>query len=274
VLLKGSESPPVVRAFDPKQPHQTTDRTNSFLEENEIIDQSKKAKKLVVLTGSKQNTPCECFVSHPPQTRRTMSTTDKPNRQPVPPPTITYPEEGKKTGVATLFLGSGIPGALVQVWNIENTHSLGGGQVSANGRWAFSFSGAQSSGQQVIRAHQTWEGIKSDWSEERSYTVLLKPELDAPVIFEPKEGAQVDAIPVFSGDVTEAEGFVSIIDLDTGEVIANADVDPLKQWLTQVTKPLPPGPHRISALHNIKGTLSDWVRVRTFTVTAKGKGKT
>ncbi|WP_456023604.1 hypothetical protein [Pseudomonas protegens] len=202
-----------------------------------------------------------------------MSTTDKPNRQPVPPPTITYPEEGKKTGVATLFLGSGIPGALVQVWNIENTHSLGGGQVSANGRWAFSFSGAQSPGQQGIRAHQTWEGIKSDWSEERSYTVLLRPEIDVPVVFEPQEGAQVDAISVYSGDVTQATGFVNIIDLDTGVMIATADVDPLKQWCTQVTKPLPPGLHRISAIHNVNGNVSDWGRVRTFTVTAEGKGK-
>lgn len=203
-----------------------------------------------------------------------MSTCDKTNTQSVPPPTITYPEEGQKTGVATLFLGSGIPGALVQVWNIENTHSLGEGRVSANGRWAFSISGAQSTGPQGIRAHQTWEGITSEWSEERRYTVLLRPAIDVPVVVEPKEGAQVSTVPVFSGDVTKAEGFVSIIDLDTGEMIAKADVDSLKQWSEQVTKPLPPGPHRISAIHNINGNLSDWVRVRTFTVIAKGKGKT
>ncbi|AZZ74844.1 hypothetical protein CCX46_06690 [Pseudomonas sp. RU47] len=202
-----------------------------------------------------------------------MSTPDKPDTQPVPPPTITYPERDSETGVATLFLGSGIPGALVQVWSIADKHSLGDGQVSANGRWAFSISGVQSPGQQEIRAHQTWEGIKSDWSEERRYTVLLRPAIDVPVVSEPKEDAQVNTVPVFSGDVTKAEGFVSIIDLDTGVMIAKADVDPLKQWRTQVTKPLPPGLNRISAIHNIKGKLSDWVRVRTFTVTAEGKGK-
>ncbi|CAI8855993.1 hypothetical protein EMIT0P265_30072 [Pseudomonas zeae] len=50
---------PAVRAFDPKQPQQTTDRNDSFLEENEITDQVKKAKKLVVLTGSKRNRSCQ-----------------------------------------------------------------------------------------------------------------------------------------------------------------------------------------------------------------------
>jgi len=203
-----------------------------------------------------------------------MSTPDKSNKQPVPPPTITYPEKDSKTGVATLFLGSAIPGALVQVWNIANTHLLGSGHVRANGRWAFSFSGAQSPGQHGIHAHQTWEGITSEWSEERRYTVLLRPEIDVPVVFEPKEGAQANTDPVFSGDVTKAAGVVSLFDLDTGEMIANADVDSFKQWHTQATKPLPPGPHRISAIHNINGNVSDWVRVRTFTVIAKGKGKT
>jgi hypothetical protein len=264
---------PLPRTFDPKHPSKTTDRNDSFLEQNEITAQSKKAKKLVVLTGSKRDTPCQCSVSNQPETSSTMSTPDKSNKQPVPPPTITYPEEGKKTGVATLFLGSAIPGAQVQVWNIANTHLLGSGHVSANGRWAFSFSGAQSPGQQGIHAHQTWQGVTSEWSEERSYTVLLQPAIDVPVIFEPKEGAQVNTVLALSGDVTKAAGVVSLIDLDTGEMIANADVDSFKQWRTQVTKPLPPGPHQISAIHNINGEFSDWVRVRTFTVIAKGKGK-
>jgi hypothetical protein len=44
---------PLPRAFDPKRPRETTDRNDSFLEENVIAPQSKKAKKLVVLTGSK-----------------------------------------------------------------------------------------------------------------------------------------------------------------------------------------------------------------------------
>ncbi|MBF6032874.1 hypothetical protein H8F23_06400 [Pseudomonas sp. P155] len=199
-----------------------------------------------------------------------MSMPDEQNTQPAPP-TITLPEEGSTTGPATLLLGSGIPGALVQVWNIENTHSLGGGQVSANGRWAFSISGAQFPGQQGIRAHQTWQGIKSDWSEERKYTVRLRPDIDVPVISEPQEGAQVDAVPVFSGDVTQATGFVNIFDLDTGLEIARANVDSTRQWRTQVTQPLPAGQCRTSAVHNIDGKVSDWGRVRTFTVTVNGK---
>jgi hypothetical protein len=64
VLLKAIGVDPAVRAFDPKQPQQTTDRNDSFLKENEITDQVKKAKKLVVLTGSKRDTPCQCFVSN------------------------------------------------------------------------------------------------------------------------------------------------------------------------------------------------------------------
>ncbi|KHA75302.1 hypothetical protein NZ35_03210 [Pseudomonas chlororaphis] len=200
-----------------------------------------------------------------------MSAPPKRKRKAPPPPIILLPREKTTTGPATLLLGSGIPGALVQVWNIENTHSLGGGRVSDYGRWAFSISGLQSPGDQGIKAHQTWNGVTSEWSEARRYTVLLRPEIDVPVVFEPKEGAQVDTVPVFSGDVTQASGFVNIIDLDNGEVIAEAEVDSLKQWRTQVT--LPPGLYRTSAIHNIEGTVSDWGRVRTFTVTAGGKGK-
>ncbi|WP_242204626.1 MULTISPECIES: hypothetical protein [unclassified Pseudomonas] len=196
-----------------------------------------------------------------------MTTTDKPNTQPVPPPTITYPEEGKKTGVATLFLGSGIPGALVQVWNAEESHSLGGGQVSAKGRWAFSFSGAQFTGEHRIKARQEVEGVMSDWSEERKYEAFLFPPINIPVVKEPEEEAKVDAVPVFRGDVTKPIGIVSIIDLDTDLEIARAGVDSEKQWHTQVTHPLPEGRYRISAVHNINGELSDWGRVRTFTVT-------
>ncbi|CAI8833824.1 MULTISPECIES: hypothetical protein [Pseudomonas] len=201
-----------------------------------------------------------------------MSTPDKPNTQPVPPPTITYPEKDKNTGVATLFLGSGIPGALVQVWDIEETHSLGGGQVSKNGRWAFSFSGAQSSGEHGIKARQEVEGVESGWSEERKYKVHLRPPINIPVVMEPEEEAEVDAVPDFYGDVTQPTGIVSIIDLDNDLEIARADVDSEKQWHTQPTLPLKEGRYRISAIHNINGKLSDWGRVRTFTVTSEGKG--
>ncbi|MFI8222832.1 hypothetical protein [Pseudomonas sp. NPDC085632] len=201
-----------------------------------------------------------------------MSPLEKSNPPPAPP-TITLPEEGSTTGVATLLLGSGIPDALVQVWSIEYGNALGGGKVSANGRWAFSIGGAQSTGEQGIHARQTWEGVPSEWSAERRYTVVLRPEINVPVVFEPEEGEQVNTLPFFSGDVTQAEGFVNIIDLDTNKVIAKADVDTLKRWRAQVTKPLAPGLHRTSAIHNIDGKVSDWGRVRTFTVTAKGKGK-
>ncbi|WP_435035316.1 hypothetical protein [Pseudomonas neuropathica] len=200
-----------------------------------------------------------------------MSTPDKPDTEPFPP-TITFPEEGKETGVATLFLGSGTPEALVQVWNIEETYSLGGGKVSANGRWAFSFSGAQYPGEHGIKAPQEVKGEMSDWSDVRSYTVVLRPEIEVPVVFEPKEGAQVNTTPFFSGNVTKIGGFVSIFNLDTGKEIAQAKVDNLR-WSAQVTEPLPLGLCRTSAIHNIVGTVSDWSRVRTFTVTAEGKGK-
>ncbi len=203
-----------------------------------------------------------------------MSTPCKPNTQSVPPPTITYPEEDKKTGVATLFLGSGIPGALVQVWNIQETDSLGGGQVSANGRWAFSFSGAQSPGKHGIKARQEVEGVMSGWSAERKYEVFLRPPINIPIVMEPEEEAEADAVPVFYGDVTQPIGIVSIINLDTDLEIARASVDSEMQWHTQATAPLAEGRHRISAIHNINGELSDWGRVRTFTVTPEGKGET
>lgn len=202
-----------------------------------------------------------------------MSTPDKPITEPFPP-TIKLPEEGKETGVATLFLGSGIPGALVQVWNIEETHSLGGGRVSANGRWAFSFSGAQSQREHGIKARQEVEGVMSGWSEERKYKVLLRPPINIPVVMEPEEEAEVDAVPVFYGDVTQPIGIVSIIDLDTGLEIARASVDSEMQWHTQATPPITEGRYRISAIHNIDGKLSDWGRVRTFTVTTEGEGET
>ena len=201
-----------------------------------------------------------------------MSTPYKPNTQSVPPPTITYPEENKKTGVATLFLGSGIRGALVQVWNNAETHSLGGGLVSANGRWAFSFSGAQLPEDHLIKARQEVEGVMSGWSEVRKYTVLLRPPINIPVVVEPEEEAEVDAVPVFYGDVTQPTGIVSIINLDNDLEIARANVDSEMQWHTQPTLPLKEGRYRISAIHNIDGNLSDWGRVRTFTVTTEGKG--
>ncbi|MNB54714.1 hypothetical protein D3C87_920940 [compost metagenome] len=205
-----------------------------------------------------------------------MSTPDKPNTQPVPPPTITYPEEDKNTGVATLFLGSGIPGALVQVWNVEETHSLGGGQVSAKGRWAFSFSGAQFPGEHRIKARQEVDGVMSGWSEVRKYKALLVPPVNIPIVMGPEEEAEVDAVPVFYGNVTKPIGIVSIIDLDTDLEIARASVDSEMQWHTQATPPLTKGRYRISAIHNINGELSDWGRVRTFTVITedKDKGKT
>jgi hypothetical protein len=260
------------RAFDPKHRSDTTDRNDSFLEQNEITAQSKKAKKLVVLTGSKRSASCQPLDSSQPEARRTMSTPDEQNTQSVPPPTITFPEDGSTTGPATLLLGSGIPGARVQVWNSEHTYSLGAGEVSANGRWAFSIYTAQSQGEHGIQAQQTLEGVASDWSEVRTYKVLLRPPINIPVVMEPKEEAKVDAVPVFRGDVTQPIGIVSIIDLDTDLEIARARVDSEKQWHTQVTQPLPERRYRISAVHNIDGVLSDWGRVRTFTVTTEGKG--
>jgi hypothetical protein len=200
-----------------------------------------------------------------------MSTPDKPVTEPVPP-TIEFPKEGKETGVATLFLGNGKVGAMVQVWNTEETHSLGGGQVSESGRWAFSFSGAQSPGEHGIKARQEVEGVMSGWSEERKYKVLLRPPINIPVVMEPEEEAEVDAVPVFRGDVTQPIGRVSIIDLDNGLEIASADVDSEMHWHTQPTLPLKEGRYRISAVHNINGKLSDWGRVRTFTVITAGKG--
>lgn len=198
-----------------------------------------------------------------------MSTCDEPISQPAPAPTITYPEEASTTGPVTLLLGSGIPHALVQVWDIENTHSLGEGLVSANGRWAFSINGVQAQGQQRIHARQTYAGITSEWSEERGYEVRLRPEIDVPVVVEPIEGAQVDTPLMFSGDVTRAEGFVSIFDLDTGLEIAKAAVGSDRKWQTPAAPSLALGQYRISAVHNIAGQVSDWGRVRTFAVVAE-----
>lgn len=198
-----------------------------------------------------------------------MSTRDEHISQPVPAPTITYPAQGSTTGPATLLLGSGIPNALVQVWNIENTHSLGAGRVSAKGRWAFSISGAQPQGPHRIHAHQTYESTTSQWSDKREYEVRLRPDIDVPLVLEPIEGAQLEKPPLFSGDVTRAEGFVSIFDLDTGVEIARAGVDSDRQWKTPAAPLLPVGQYRISAVHNIAGETSDWGRVRTFTVAAQ-----
>ncbi|WP_185776689.1 hypothetical protein [Pseudomonas fluorescens] len=198
-----------------------------------------------------------------------MSTRDEHMPQPAPAPTITYPEEASTTGPATLLLGSGMPDALVQVWNIENTQSLGAGLVSAKGRWAFSISGAQAPGQQKIHAHQTYAGITSEWSDERGYEVRLRPEIDVPGVFVPLEGAEVNAPLLLSGDVTRAEGFVSIFDLDTGLEIARAAVESDRKWQTPAAHSLAVGQYRISAVHNIAGQVSDWGRVRTFTVVAE-----
>lgn len=198
-----------------------------------------------------------------------MSTGDEHISQPVPAPIIAYPAEASTTGPATLLLGSGIPDALVQVWNIENTDLLGAGQISANGRWAFSINGVQAQGQQKIHAHQTYAGTTSEWSDERGYEVRLRPEIDVPVVVEPIEGAQVDTPLMFSGDVTRAKGFVSIFDLDTGLEIARAAVESDRKWQTPAAHSLAVGQYRISAAHNIAGQVSDWGRVRTFTVLAE-----
>lgn len=202
-----------------------------------------------------------------------MSTLGKRKKQPAPP-TITFPEKDSIKGPATLLLGTGTPGALVEAWNRELTHSLGGGRVHENGRWAFSISGVQSPGEHGIQARQKVEGVTSDWSEVRVYKVLLRPPINIPVVMEPKEEAEVDAVPVFYGDVTQPIGIVSIINLDTGLEIARASVDSEMQWHTQATPPLAEGRYRISAIHNIDGELSDWGRVRTFTVTTEGEGET
>jgi len=196
-----------------------------------------------------------------------MSTRDEQISQPGP--TITYPKEASATGPATLLLGSGIPNAQVQVWNTENTHLLGAGQVSTNGRWAFSINGVQAPGQHRIHAHQTYAGITSEWSEERGYEVRLRPEIDVPGVVEPIEGAQVDTPLMFSGDVTRAEGFVSIFDLDTGLEIARAAVQSDRKWQTPAAPSLAVGQYRISAVQNIAGQVSDWGRVRTFAVVAE-----
>ncbi|WP_434708058.1 hypothetical protein J3P75_21000 [Pseudomonas sp. R1-1] len=199
-----------------------------------------------------------------------MSTRDEQITQPVLAPTITFPEEGSNTGPVTLMLGSGIPDALVQVCDSAHTYTLGSGQVSANGRWAFTINGAQPQGLHGIQARQTFDGVTSDWSEVRKYNVRLRPDIDAPVVFEPREGEPADAVPEFSGDVTQAAGFVSIFNLDTGLEIARADVDSDGLWHTQVIQPLAAGQYRTSAVHNIGGKVSDWGRVRTFTVSANG----
>lgn len=200
-----------------------------------------------------------------------MSTRDEQNPQSVPAPTIIFPEEGGHTGPVTLMLGDGMPNAMVQVWDSTHTDLLGGGQVSADGRWAFTINGAQPQGSHGIQARQTLAGVTSDWSEVRQYNVKLRPDIDVPVVLEPREGEPADAVPEFSGEVTQAAGFVSIFNLDTGMEIARADVDNDRRWYTQVTQPLVAGQYRTSAVHNVEGKVSDWGRVRTFTVSANGK---
>lgn len=200
-----------------------------------------------------------------------MSTRDEQNPQSVPAPTIIFPAEGAHTGPVTLMLGNGMPNAMVQVWDSAHTYSLGSGQVSADGRWAFTINGAQPQGPHGIQARQTFAGVTSDWSEVRNYNVKLRPDIDAPVVLEPREGEPADAVPEFSGEVTQATGIVSIVNLDTLQEIARADVDSDRRWYTQVTQPLAAGQYRTSAVHNISGKVSDWGRIRTFTVSANGE---
>jgi hypothetical protein len=200
-----------------------------------------------------------------------MSTRDEQDPQSVPAPTIIFPDEDAHTGPVTLMLGDGMPNAMVQVWDSAHTYSLGSGQVSADGRWAFTINGAQPQGPHGIQAHQTFAGVTSDWSEVRKYNVKLRPDIAPPVVLKPREGEPADVVPEFSGEVTQATGIVSIVDLDTRLEIARAYVDSDRRWFTQVTQPLAAGQYRTSAVHNIRGETSDWGRVRTFTVSANGK---
>lgn len=270
-------STPVVRAFDPKQPCRTTDRNDSFLEENEIIHQSKKAKKLVVLTGSKLENPCQSSVQIRLQRETFMKVPNKrkpkPQREPWAAPFIAYPERNKVVGPATLFLGSGIPEATVEVWSSDGKQLHAHGKINQNGRWALSASGDLSPGPSVIKARQTYENIDSVWSDDRAFKVEVEAGDKVPAIAEPREGQELDKAVTLKGDVSAPHGMVDLFDLIQQKWITYAPVDQKGQWTTDQAVVFSAGKQQVSAIHRIDGQVLDWARVRTFTVTATRKGK-
>ncbi|MFJ2462810.1 hypothetical protein [Pseudomonas sp. NPDC087615] len=195
-----------------------------------------------------------------------MSASPHSKIESVPAPVITYPAADAETGPATLLLGIGVPGAFVEVWDIEHTQLHGKGSVNANGRWAFSFSGDLAQGPHRIHARQTFNDETSPWTDIRLFNVLLQPDVNAPAIGTPLEGEQTDNAAVLSGDVRQPGGIVDIIDLDANLWIASATVEGDLSWQAQASSPLSAGPHRISAIHRVAGKVSDWARIRTFSV--------
>ena len=203
-----------------------------------------------------------------------MNVTKKNNTQraaqapfePWPAPYVTYPEAGETCKPSTLLLGSGIPGADVEVWSSDETQLHGKGKINENGRWAFSVSGDLEHGTQVIKACQTYRETVSIWSNDRSFDVDLESGLDVPAIAEPREGKVLDKAVIIKGDVQHPAGMVDIIDLDKDLWIAYALVNPQGKWATEKPVRFSVGEHRISAIHRADGKKSDWARVRTFTV--------
>jgi hypothetical protein len=277
VLLKRSNQIPLVKAFDPKHPSDTTDRNDSFLEQNEIDALPRKAKKLVVLTGSQLENPCQSSVQIPLQRETSMKVPNKrkpkPQLEPWAAPFMAYPEQNKVVGPATLLLGSGIPNAGIEVWSSDEKQLHAKGKINKNGRWAFSTSGDLSLGTCVIKARQTYEDVDSVWTDDRTFEVDVEAAGNVPAIAEPREGQELGKTVILKGDVPVPHGMVDLFDLIQQKWITYALVDENGQWTANEAVVFPAGKQQVSAIHRVGGKISDWARVRTFTVTATRQGK-
>lgn len=194
-----------------------------------------------------------------------MNNSSSANQQPIPAPPITLPVAHAVVGSRTLFAGTGVPGALVEVRDSQQQQSYGEGYVDKNARWVFSTQSVMSAGNHQVQTRQTLGNESSAWSDPHPFTVGAM-NIEAPEITEPQEDDQTDALPLFSGTASQNDGTVDLFDMNANRLLVSAPVQPDGSWGTHALQQLPAGEHRISALHRFAGEVSDWAPLRTFSV--------
>ncbi|TWH21175.1 Ig-like domain-containing protein [Prauserella rugosa] len=170
-----------------------------------------------------------------------------------PAPVITSPGDGSTIGNPTPEItGTGEPGHQVTV-SIDGVE-VGTTTVGENGTWTLELDQPLGPGDHTATAIQTDDlNRDSPVSDPVSFTVEQRA-VPAPEITSPESGSSTsDPTPVIEGTGEPGATVQVIVD---GEQVGEATVDDQGNWRFELTEPLAPGNHTITATQTLDGVTS------------------